>query len=1032
MAVVPLVARSRHSLGFGTASVTDLARRAAELGVRALGLTDIETMAGQVRFHDACAREGVRPVTGVELRAGYGRSSVGGREMRLVLLARDETGYASLCRILSRRRIAAGARPAPDPLSSLDAGSEGLFLLADDASVLTRLLERDDVDDADVRGLLVRPAPPDADRELREAAAGAGVPLVADLDLAVLDRADRPLHALLLAVREGTRVDEVRAATTAAGGAGAFEAASAEPFRDAPQAVEEAHRIAVACRLDLLEVRRIPPRLPGTEAGGAVAELRARCLDSLASGRSRGRFRGRPYDERLAEELATIERLGFADYLLAVGEIVRGARDLGIGTAGRGSAAGSLAAHLLGVTQIDPVETDLLFERFLHDAREAPPDIDLDVSSSSRDALNAWIVRRFGRERVAGVASYGTFRARSAVRSGLTALGVAPRHVEEALRRLEGPDASGEEEAAHVEGTLGADPHPAVRAAAGLVSRMVGLPSHLSAHPGGVIIGDGPLEERTPLDRAPGGIVTQYDGRSVERAGFLKIDLLGSHFLAEAQVALPGAPLPHPTEGGGGADAAWRTLNAADTVGLFQVESPAMRSVLRRLPLTHFPDLVAALAVVRPGAAAGAQKERFVRRARGEEPWEPLEILGEGATGPRYAPLRERLARTYGVLLYDEDIIRLLSTVGGMGPGEADAMRSAIIAAGEAPAALARLQDAFVAAAVASGVPRAVAERAWSAAARFAAYSFAEAHAASYAVQAWQAAWLRNHRPTEFGAALLDHHRGLYPLRTTAAAVARWGVRLLPPDVQVSDLASAPEAGVRGTIRVGLAAIKGLTKRTAADLLEGRPFGELGDLIERARPSKGELRSLLLSGACDGLPPLSPDRYPFVHEAVLAGLVGDAAPDSLGEAIARADRPAGTDAEGERVRAYRRLVRVRNEIRTLDMHVSDHPIHLLRPEADRLGCVPTSALGERLGRRVRLAALLAATRRVETSRGPLRFVTFEDEEGLFEGVLLPPANERLGVRITTPGPYLAEGVVRDGGGDPSLEVVDLTPFHERS
>lgn len=1030
MLPIPLHARSHQSLGFGTASVEALAERAARLGAPAVGLTDLETLAAQFRFHDACADAGIKPISGVELRSGYGRRSTGGAQGRLVLLARDARGYGNLCRVVSRRRTQR-AENAHEPLASLEGDTEGLFLLTDDVSLLERLVGSDAVDAASLRLLLVRPAPERSERAVHDAAAAWRVPLVADLDPAVLDRADQPLHHLLVAIRHGVDVAELRRAGSGPAAPNAFDADALRQFEDVPEAVRETHHIAEACSLDLRARRRVPPRLPGLDAAQAAVELKGRCERVLEEARGAHRLLGPHYDARLAAELDTIGGLGFDDYLLAVAEIVRGARAIGVETAGRGSAAGSLVAHLLGITEIDPVERDLLFERFLHEQRSGPPDIDLDVASVGREALKHWVVRRFGRARVAGVAAYGTFRARSAVRAGLAGLGIAPAEVERTVRRVDPGDASGKEEAEIVERTLARSRLPAVRRAAPLVARLVGLPSHLSAHPAGLIIGDGPLEALTPLERAPNGtVVTQYDLRAVERAGFLKIDLLGNHFLSELQTTRRHAPslgeIPRD-------DArTWRTLDAADTIGCFQVESPPVRAALRRLPVGSFRELVAALAVVRPGAAAGASKERYIRRARGEEPWRALELLGDGPV--RDHRLHERLARSFGVLLYDEDIIRLLAGVGGMSPASADALRAAIVAAGDSPPELERLGAGFMAGAVDAGASRRTAQRAWQAATRFASYSFAEAHAASYAALAWKAAWLRTHLPAAFGAALIDHHRALYPLRTTAAAVARWGVTLLPPSVMRSDLASSLEPSslgpeTVGVVRVGLGAVKGLTGRTAGDLVRRGPFRDLGHLIERARPSKRELRALLLSGACDELPPLSPGGYPFVHEVVLEGVRGEAPPEALREVLERIERLPGTGDEAERLGAYQRLVRVRNEIAFLDMHLSDHPMRLLRDEADRLGCLRSREVAARARGHVRLAAVLAAARRVPTSQGDMRFLTLEDEEGLVEALLPPEANRRLGERLATPGPYLIEGAIREG--DPHLEITDLSPFHER-
>jgi DNA-directed DNA polymerase III PolC len=1026
MALIPLHTRSRHSLGYGTAAVEELARRAAALGLPALGLTDIETLSAQIRFHDACADTGIKPVTGVELRAGFGRRSIGHRSGRLILLARDQVGYQSLCRIVSRRRAALRTDDVGDPVSSLLDGADGLFVLTDDGQVLERLLRMETIARDDVRLLLVRPGRADGESAVRELSARTRVPLVADLDALLLDVADHALHTLLSAMRHKLTTVETARAGLAESAARTLTDRRAE-FADVPGAVAEAGRLADACTLDLRNIRAVPPRLPDVDSAEAIALLRSRCTTALAAGRAAGRFAGEPYDTRLERELHIIERLGFVDYFVAVAEIVRGARSLGIATAGRGSAAGSLVAHLLDITDIDPISSDLLFERFLHEKREAPPDIDLDVESDRRDDLNAWVLRRFGRERVAGIATYATYRARTAVREGLAAIGIARRTIDLVLARVDPGEASGEEEAALVAEALAASPIPAVRDAAPLIRRLVGMPAYLAAHPGGIVIGDRPVENLAPLERSPRGtIVTQYDLRAVERAGFLKIDLLGNHFLSEMREALDNLPL-RVTIPDDDAET-WDTIGRADTIGCFQIESPAVRAVLRRLPVRSFRELVAALAVVRPGAAAGASKERYVRRARGEEEFEPLEILGSVDMDERYNGLRQRLTQTLGVLLYDEDIIRLLAIVGATDYATADALRSAIVAAGEVPEILARLGAAFVQSA---GEDKKLAGQAWEVASRFAAYSFAEAHAASYALLAWRAAWLRTHAPLAFGCALINHHRGLYPLRTTAAAVNRWGVKLLTPSVNRSAVAAIIERAPEEGVRVGLAAIKGLTQRTARDLLKGRPFRDLEQLIARARPSKVELRALLLSGACDALPPLSAAAYPFVHEVVLKGTEGEAVPQSLHDVVGRFSQIPRQGPEMGELRVYQALIRVRNEIEYLDMHLSAHPMRLLRAEANRVGCVRSGEVAAHTGRFVRFAGLLAAARRVPTRQGELRFLTLEDEDGLLEAVIFPGANARLAGGLTTPGPFLAGGVVRDQEGDVILVLTELRPFHER-
>jgi DNA polymerase III alpha subunit len=443
-----------------------------------------------------------------------------------------------------------------------------------------------------------------------------------------------------------------------------------------------------------------------------------------------------------------------------------------------------------------------------------------------------------------------------------------------------------------------------------------------------------------------------------------------------------------------------------------------MRSLLARIPIRNESDLVAALALIRPGAAAGEAKSAFVRRARGEEPPEPLFPL-----------LAKRLTETHGLLLYEEDLMVLLSRTGGLGLGEADELRAAIIESGGDPAALAPLAARFLEQAQAAGGETALplARRAWEAAARFAAYSFNKAHATSYGRLAYLSAYTKTHHPLPFACALLNHHQGLYPLRTLAAEFVRMGLTLRAPHVNHANYHSCLE---EGAARVGLDKIRGLSFQAAADLLEERdgrgPFASLRELLERVRFSRREISALVLAGAADGLPPLAAAAYPFAHEAALALLDEKGNPADLDQLVL--PQPAA----GKRVRLYQDLVRVRNELRILEMHLHAHPLALLREEASRQGCLPIrEAAALPTGARLRLAALIAAMRRIPTRRGPMQFLTLEDETGLLEAAVLPPACRRLGERVATPGPFLVEGALVRQQGAVHLMVNLATPFYQR-
>lgn len=1032
--ITPLHAKSHYSFGYGVASPEALVARAAALGYAALALTDIESLAGQPRFHDLCRGQGIRPISSVELRPGFCRRQVGARDGRLVLLARNRAGYRSLCRIVSRRRGGAGTgaeqRAGADPVHALAGLAEGVVALTDDPSALERLVAVEGLPRQHIGLLLVRPgvAPRQEAAALR-AARRCGVVVVADPEVVLLDPADHPLHVLQLAVRQRRRVAEVQGSPDIESAERWLRPAeeAARLYADMPEALEGAEAMAGQCRLRLAAG---PVVLPGADAfAGAepTARLASLCRAALERARSQGRCRDADYERRLGDELAVIDGLGYAAYFLVAAEIAAAARARGIPVAPRGSAVGSLVVHLTGIPNIDPVTRGLCFERFLHARRSDPPDIDLDVCSQRRDELMAWVRRRFGPDRVAAVGAHHGFQLRGALREGLTALGMSRGRIDRIGARL--PSGDNAETAAVEE--LGAGLTAADRRSLRLALRLIGKPRQLALHPAGLVVGDAPIADHAPVERAPRGlIVMQYELRSVAHSGLVKLDLLGSRLLSQLSEAarLAGGrgdadPLDLPLN-----DAATLArLDRADTIGCFQVETPAVRALLSRLEIRGIEDCVAALALVRPGAAGGAAKQEYVRR-----------VQGEARAQPVHPVLAARLRETLGLLLYDEDLMHVLADVGGFSLAAADELRAAIIAAGDDPAALQRLQRHFLAVAREAGAEPALARAVWHTARRFAAYSFAKAHAWSYAVMAYAAVYMKRHHPAAWGCALLNGYGGAYPLRTIAADLQRQGVRLLPPAVNEPALATVPIGGRGGgasTIRIGLGQIKGLTRKSAQAIMASRRqrgrFRSMDDLLARVRLAERESRALILVGACDDLPPLSPGVYPFVQEALVQGLNGELDPANFERAVQSARAASPDDAPRRR---YRMLVRIRNELDYLDMHLSAHPMGVLRAEARRLGCLTTEALRRtpiRAGP-VRFAGIVAASRRHPLGQGrAMQFLTLEDEAGLIEAVTPPPACPRLAQRVTTPGPYLVDGTVAEDRGHRYLVVADLWPFHER-
>jgi len=1076
---VHLHVRSAHSHLFGASRLDELVRTAAALGYHELALTDRDGLYGAVPFYQAARAAGLTPIIGLELssagaaaqrpamsevhppKAGeWPGTRPPERPTRAILLARNLAGYRTLCRLATARHL----DPRFDLARTLAEDHEDIYILAPHPRLLADLTGRVP------EGRLFALVEAFGDRSTRLAGDGlaraAGrrkIPLAAAGAVA-FHAADRfAAHRTLRAIALGTTVTEVPRrdlAHPAAHLKGPGQMASL--FRRYPEAVANTVRIAADCRLDLPLGRPVFPKADVPAGETAYSHLAKRAFAGLKQ-----RYRPlRPEAvRRLEHELAVIDQLGFADYFLILDGIAGWARGQGIPCVARGSAAGSLVAWCLGLSGVDPLAYGLLFERFLNLERADVPDIDLDICWRRRDEVIGHVYDTYGPGRVAMISTHQRFQARSAFREAAKAHGLPPDEVDRLSHRLPYASVAGIRDAVVSFPELRDFPvhREDIARVLEVAAAIDALPRHLSVHVGGLVIADRPLTDYLPLQVATKGVViTQPEADAVEALGLVKMDLLAQRSLSIIRTAVAEIEKNHgvrvdPERFADGDPAAEAMLARGDTFGCFQIESPGMRNLLRQMRARGRMDVILGLSLIRPGPASSGMKERFVRRRRGLEPAEYL-----------HPALRDVLGDTYGVMLYQEDVIRVAHAAAGFTLAEGDRLRKDL-ARGAADDVLAAWRTRFVRGCIAGGARRDDAQTLWDRVAQFAAYAYCKAHACTYGEISYRTVILRARWPAEFAAAVLANDAGYYERRTYLEDARRRGCPVLGPDVNTS--AAEPttewiEAGARRVgVRLGLADVRSLSARSMRTVVEARdadgPYRSVADLLARVPLSKDEAEHLALAGGMDGLarnrpqalwqvhalaaspppggpllaaagpaePPPCPDLpdYTLARKAeleahLLGGMTPTAHPMAISDFGFRISEL--TNAEISPLGLAARALGRDDTAQARRKHGSSPQRKRSEAPADHVTCL--ADLADRAGCVVTVAGLLFAERRARTKTGEfMKFISLEDPTGTVEAVLLPDAYQRLGGRITTRGPYRVTGRVEDHFGALSLIVSDL-------
>jgi DNA polymerase-3 subunit alpha len=849
-----------------------LAERAAKLGFPAVALTDRNGLYGAMPFGDACFAKGVQPIIGAMLGVARPSEMGGGAAIDwLVLLAKDEQGYANLCKLVSSAHLDRPVEQEPHVEFAMLVGlGEGLIALtAGSEGAPARLLADGQRDKAEayldrLRALfpdrlyieIVRrcdPVEETAEDALIDLAYARDLPLVATNPAAYTDPTFHAAHDTMLCIAGSAYVESADRATSSADAWLKDGAAMAELFADLPEAIANTTVIAQRCAVAAPQRKPILPRLGDDEDEQLRSDARAGLSQRL---RGRTAEEQQPYVERLEYELDIITGMGFAGYFLIVADFIKWAKanDIPVGP-GRGSGAGSVVAWALTITDLDPIALGLLFERFLNPERVSMPDFDIDFCETHRDKVIHYVQRKYGRDKVAQIITFGRLKARAVLKDTGRVLQMPYGQVDRLAKlipnhptdpwTLERSLNGVSELAAEYKGD--AD----VKRLFDLAMKLEGLPRHASTHAAGVVIGDRPLDELVPLYRDPRSDmpVTQFDMKYVEAAGLVKFDFLGlktlsvlkegQRLLAEQGVEVDFAALPWDDP------AVYELIQRGDAVGVFQLESEGMRRTLAAIRPSSFGDIVALVALYRPGPMDNIPL--FGDRKNGRVPIEYPHPLLEGI-----------LAETYGIFVYQEQVMQAAQLLAGYSLGSADLLRRAM--GKKIKSEMDAQRATFVeGCATHNNIPAAKANELFDLIDKFAGYGFNKSHAAAYALVAYQTAWLKAHHRAEFYAASMSFDMAQTDrLAAFVEDMRRGGVGCLPPDINASHAHFTVEDGA---VRYALGALKGVGERAMEALVEERergPFASLEDFATRIDPrllNRRQLESLAGAGAFDSIKP---------------------------------------------------------------------------------------------------------------------------------------------------------------------------------
>ena len=1050
MSFIHLNVASGYSLKYGTTQPGDLVQRAAEFEMPALALTDRDGLAGAIRFTQSCVDYGIAPIIGVNCAIAIKDINGGDSKGRITLLAHSDGGWRSLCRLMTSLTMTSDTRVPVltlDFLQQFSQYSTNVYAMHGPESPISDAIQNHRFDQAlsifnQTRDLFASNAiecvshlvAGRGPRSTEHAARSLIFARDNDIDAVITnavrmkDRTDGPVADVLDCVRQlvplHDRHIERRNAEGFLKSSDEMISLAAEIARAAgertPRALlkttrEWAERSLLSPQRDIgLGAAHLPePHVVGVNTAQEMRTLLRARSEAGINWRYSSSDQISKARARLDDELATVATLGYESYFLTVADISDMARDAGIRVAARGSGAGSLICHLLGISGVDPMQHGLLMERFCSPLRRALPDIDIDVESARRLEIYDMVFKRYGdsdwsapnnQSRCAVVAMVDTYRARHAIRDAGAALGLPGMEIDMLAKSM--PHVR----ARNIAATLESLPElrrmntsaPLMAATIDMAQRLDGLPRHLAMHPCAIVLSDGGFLDRAPLMSSAGGYpMVAFDKDDVEAVGLLKLDVLGVRMQStiaysmkeiervhQEKIDIDSVPLDD--------TATYELIQSTRTLGIFQVESPGQRELVGKLAPKTFTDLIIDISLFRPGPVKSDMITPFLKARHG---WSPAQII--------HPDLYEILAHTEGVVVFHEQVIQIIATMTGVSLATADEKRRALgYKVGQQ-----EVCDWFFPAATAKGYELPIINEIWDVLRAFASFGFCKAHAAAFALPTYQSAWLKTHYPAAFLAGVLTHDPGMYPKRLIVDEARQMGITIAPLDVNASDSVYRVEDH-GNAIRIALSTVSGISDAEVQSIIAGRPYIDLNDFVRRSGASTPVTESMILTGAFDALHDNVNRRDLLLHLSDLQKSPSTAvsgAQMNLGfepPALISSGLPAMTAAES-----------VKYEVDRLGIDMSRHMIEFYGEFLNAIGAVRSSDL---LKQRSQSSVLVAGIK-VAMQTPPVRsgkrviFLTLDDGYGCSDSTFFTDVQSEYANVLYSTSLLLVRGVTRRTG-----------------